>query len=92
MAGALLAADLTQLPVFDLLDDEVHGAASDFTANPWVIARTEVAQATGMLMAQLGIGPVEALVRLRAHAYATDTSATQTARAIIDRRLRFDRP
>jgi hypothetical protein len=92
MAGALLAADLTQLPLLDLLDDEVHGAATDFEGNPWVIARTEVAQATGMLMAQLGIGPVDALVRLRAHAYATDTSATQIARAIIDRRLRFDRP
>jgi hypothetical protein len=96
LAAALLAADLAQLPLLDLLDDELRSAAIDFDAAPGIglhiIVRTEVAQATGMLMAQLDIGPTEALVRLRAHAYATATSATHVARAIIDRHLRFDQP
>ena len=35
------------------------------------MSRAEVSQATGMVVAQLKIGPAEALVRLRAHAYAT---------------------
>ncbi len=40
-----------------------------------------------MLVAQLGIEPAEALVRIRAHAYATDRTATDVARDILDRRL-----
>jgi hypothetical protein len=43
-----------------------------------------------MLVAQLEIEPAEALVRLRAHAYATTRSATAVARDILDRRLRLD--
>ena len=54
------------------------------------ITRAEVSQATGMLIAQLEITPTEALVRLRAHAYATNRSATDVARDILDRRLRLD--
>ena len=42
-----------------------------------------------MLVAQLGIDPAEALVRLRAHAYATDRTASEVARDILDRRLRL---
>jgi hypothetical protein len=49
-----------------------------------------VSQATGMLVAQLGVEPAEALVRLRAHAYATNRSATDVARDILDRQLRLD--
>ena len=54
------------------------------------LSRAEVSQATGMLVAQLGVEPAEALVRLRAHAYATGRSATDVARDILDRRLRLD--
>ena len=43
-----------------------------------------------MLMAQLGIDAAEALVRLRAHAYATDRSAIEVARDILDRRLMLE--
>ena len=47
-----------------------------------------MSQATGMLVAQLEVAPAEALVRLRAHAYATGRSATAIACDILDRRLR----
>lgn len=94
LAGALMAAALAQLPLLDLLDAQLQTAASDPDNNAWVelhtLSRAEVAQATGMLMAQLNIGPTEALVRLRAHAYATSASATKIARDIIDRRLRLE--
>ena len=43
-----------------------------------------------MLVAQLDLDPAAALVRLRAHAYATNRSATEVARDILDRRLRLD--
>jgi hypothetical protein len=43
-----------------------------------------------MVMAQLGIDAAEALVRLRAHAYATDRSAIDVARDILDRRLTLE--
>jgi hypothetical protein len=51
--------------------------------------RVEVYQATGMIAAQLDAGVEEALVRLRAYAFAQDMSVTDAARLVIDRRLRF---
>ncbi len=44
---------------------------------------------TGMLVAQVEVEPAEALVRLRAHAFATGRSATAVACDILDRRLRL---
>ena len=94
LSVALLAAELAELPVLDMLDDELRGAASDRDGTTWSalhdVVRTEIAQATGMLSVQLSVGIDEALVRLRAHAYATSSSASHVARAIIDRRLRLD--
>jgi len=43
-----------------------------------------------MPVAQLEVEAAEALVRLRAHAYATGRSATDVARDILDRRLRLE--
>jgi AmiR/NasT family two-component response regulator len=54
------------------------------------LSRAEVSKATGMLVAQLGVEPPEALVRLRAHAYATGRTPTDVARDILDRRLRLE--
>ena len=52
--------------------------------------RVEVYQATGMVIAQLGVGPTEALVRIRAHAFAHDQTASEVAWSIIERRLSLD--
>ena len=54
------------------------------------LTRVEVSQATGMLIAQLDVDAAEALVRLRAHAYATNRSATEVARDILDNGLRLE--
>ncbi len=91
--GAAAAAELAGVPLLDLMDGDLQAAADDPNSNAWtelsVLSRAEVSQATGMLVAQLGIDPAEALVRLRAHAYATDRTASEVARDILDRRLRL---
>jgi transcriptional regulator with GAF, ATPase, and Fis domain len=94
MAVAVMAASLAQLPMLDLFDAELQTAITDPDGNAWndlhAVARAEIAQATGMLIAQLDIGAAEALMRLRAHAYATGATATEVAREIVDRRLRLE--
>ena len=56
--------------------------------------RAEVHQASGMTSVQLGIGMVEALLRIRAYAYATSQSVGSVAEQIVARTLRLgdDRP
>jgi GAF domain/ANTAR domain len=50
----------------------------------------EIAQAQGMIMIQLGVNITEALVRLRAYAYAQGRPVSEVARDVVARRLRFD--
>lgn len=57
-----------------------------------VTHRAEVHQATGMISVQLDVSLAEALVRLRAHAYAQDRSVAQVAADVVARRLRFHDP
>jgi hypothetical protein len=93
LVGATLAAELAQLPLLDLVGEDLQAAVNDPDSDAWTelntLARAEVGQATGMLMAQLNINAPEALVRLRAHAYASGRGATDVARDILDRRLRL---
>lgn len=92
--GVVEAAELAQIPVLDLLQgdwsEEVSKPGSDAWQELHTLTRAEVGQATGMLMAQLHLTASEALVRLRAHAYAIGRSATEVARDIVERRLRLD--
>ena len=94
LAGAVVAAELAGMPLLDLMDSDLQAAVNDPDSSAWAelnaLSRTEVSQATGMLVAQLGVEPAEALVRLRAHAYATNRSATDVARDILDRRLNLE--
>jgi GAF domain-containing protein len=94
MAGAASAAEIAGLPLLDLLNNDLRAAVNDPESTAWAelhaLSRVEVSQATGMLVAQLDVDPAEALVRLRAHAYATGRSATDVARDILDRRLRLE--
>jgi hypothetical protein len=93
LEGAFVAADLAGIPVLDLLSEDLQAAVADPESDAWAeltaLSRAEVSQATGMIMAQLNIGPAEALVRLRAHAYATGNTATDVAREILAHRLRL---
>lgn len=55
---------------------------------PWS-ERAEVHQATGMVVAQLGIPEADALALIRAHAYSHDQSVASSAHEVIGRRLTF---
>jgi GAF domain-containing protein len=94
IAAAVVAAELAGVPLLDLMAGDLQAAIRDPNSSAWAeltsLSRVEVSQATGMLVAQLGIEPTEALVRLRAHAYATGSTATDVARAILDRRLKLE--
>jgi len=94
LAGAYVAADLAELPVLDLIGDFLQEPVPDPVDDVWgemaTLGRTEVSQATGMLIAQLNVDATVALVRLRAHAHATGQTASKVARDILDRRLRLD--
>ena len=51
--------------------------------------RAEIHQATGMVIAQLGISPTDAFARLRAHAFTEGVSLGDVARDVVARRLHF---
>lgn len=94
LAGAFVAADLAELPMYDIISDLAHGVLAESADDAWrelsSLGRAEVSQATGMVMAQLGVDATEALVRLRAHAYVAGRTASEVARDIVDRRLRLE--
>ncbi len=52
--------------------------------------RSEVHQATGMASVQLDVGMADALVAVRAHAYATDRTVGAVATDIVTRTLRLE--
>ena len=58
LAGALVAAGLAQMPLLDLLAEDLQATVadpdSDSLAELNTLSRAEVSQATGMLVAQLG--------------------------------------
>jgi GAF domain len=51
----------------------------------------ELFQAQGMVLVQLGVPLAEALVRIRAHAFATSRPLSEVAGDIVARRLRLER-
>lgn len=54
--------------------------------------RVEVSQAVGMVMAQLGVDPDEALERLRTYGLATDQTISEVAAAVVSREVTFAMP
>lgn len=53
------------------------------------LSRREIHQATGMVLVQLGLTATQALMRLRAHAFAHDESVRDVARQVVGRTLEF---
>jgi transcriptional regulator with GAF, ATPase, and Fis domain len=87
---ALITADVLSHVILSLqatapdgdLARELH-AAGNF--------RAEVHQASGMLSEQASISVVDALVRLRGHAYATNRPIAELASSVISGQLRLNR-
>ena len=97
-ASALRLADTAALAVLDALhrpngmtktrtsgrlDESGISADRDFF-------RSEVYQAAGMAMVQLGVTIEVALARIRGHAFANDMKILDVARAIVRRELRME--
>lgn len=94
LAGGRLAAELAALPLLDLMASDVDWDAAARGDDGWdqlaSLERVEVYQATGMIVAAVDVDPTEALVRLRARAFATAVTASELAWAIVERRLSLD--
>lgn len=62
---------------------------TDPALDPALMPRREIHQATGMVLAQSGTTATDALLLLRAHAFAHDLTLRETAQAVLDGRLSF---
>lgn len=87
-AAATNAATLTSLAAWQVLRrilDQNRDAFDDDAR----YSRREVHQATGMIIVQLGVGPADAELLLRAHAFSSGRSVRETANDVVERRLDF---
>lgn len=88
LVEALAFADAATDVVLHLQDHDGDGAGSALTGP--LDSRAVVHQATGMITIQLGISLAEALLRLRAHAYASGRTVSAIAADVVSRRMFFD--
>jgi len=86
LADALVFADATT----QALLIEAHARGLQDVPDLYQSYHAVVHQATGMVKVQLNVGIDEALVRLRAYAYAEERPIEDVARDVVGRRLRFD--
>lgn len=94
LGRALALADHAVMVLLDGQDRHEHDGNGDGDgpgADGTLGATTELFQAQGMVMVQIGGTLAEAMARLRAYAYAQDVRLVEVARAIVARELRFER-
>jgi hypothetical protein len=84
---ALAAADLAALMMLGQRTEP--GEDGGGWLHPALGRRAEIHQATGMVLAQLGISATDALARLRAHAFVHQRLLIDVARDVVARRLEF---
>jgi hypothetical protein len=86
------AAAVTELVTAILLTVGRTGRITE-PLGPWwdqPLSTREVHQATGMIIAQLGVTAHEAFVRMQGFAYSNGRMLSDVARAVVHRELRFD--
>jgi hypothetical protein len=71
-----------------LVQDPTVGSRDDDMVAGWA-ERSQVHQATGMIIFQTGVRPEDALALLRGQAFANNVSMLDVAQSIIDRRTSF---
>jgi hypothetical protein len=91
---ALAAADTAAMMMLTLrTDPDQFGEDGTGPAGSWldstVATRAEIHQATGMVIAQLGLSAADALARMRAYAFSHDRLLIDVAHDIVARRLTF---
>lgn len=91
LAGGLLAAEIAARPLLEVMSAQADLEAHEETEDGWdqlvSLERVEVYQATGMVIAALDVDATEALVRLRANAYARDVTASELAWEVLEGRV-----
>lgn len=70
--------------------DSVGALGDEESPDRWSDAEQVVYQAVGMVVARHRLTPYEALARLRAHAFAHDTTLDEVALTVVERRLRLE--
>jgi len=86
------AVAVAELVTAILLTVERDGLVTE-SLGPWwdqPLSTREVHQATGMIVAQLGVTAHEAFVRMQGYAYANDRMLSDVAHSVVARHLRFD--
>ncbi|TCO48983.1 GAF and ANTAR domain-containing protein [Actinocrispum wychmicini] len=89
VADALVVADLILSQLLGELRPTHHPPGGRPT-DGFPLSRTEVHQAAGMISAQLGVPMEEAMMRLRAYAFAHERTIADVARDVVTRRLRLN--
>lgn len=90
-ADALVMADVAARTILSLQAGTPPGSlAADLDTGAEL--HLVVHQAAGMVSVQLDISVDEALLRLRAHAFATETGLAQVAQDVVSRQLRLSDP
>ncbi len=84
------ALDFAELALIWLLDSQYAPESTTSPIDDALIDRSDVYQAQGMVMVQLGVDLPTAMVRLRAHAYAHGLRLGQVAADVVARRLTFE--
>jgi hypothetical protein len=89
---AIVVADAAAQALLDATD-EGSGDGAD-PGEQWEqlasMARVDVYQAAGMVMAQLDVSPAEALSRLRAYAFANQQTASEVAQLVLTGSLHLE--
>lgn len=87
---ALTIAEVCVLSLLDGRDDPARREPSH-GLDQAMAYQSELYQAQGMVMVQLGVSLGDAMARLRAHAYAADRRLADVAHDVVARKLRLDR-
>jgi hypothetical protein len=88
-ADALVLADVVAESVLTMQADALPGTLSSELTHV-TEGLNVVHQAAGMVSAQLAVSVDDALVWLKAHAFANDYRISDLARDVVERRVRFD--
>ncbi len=87
LRDALSAADAAALMLLALRTDPDPDGVAGWDRS-WS-RRAEIRQATGMIVAQLGISPTDAFARMRAHVFTQGVGLAEVAGDVVGRRLRL---
>jgi hypothetical protein len=95
LATAIRLSDAASLALLDLIVGMAEGGADLAEAGASAASdaeyyRSEIYQAAGMVMEQLGVSIEVAMIRLRSHAFATGQPTGDVAREIVRRTLQLE--